>query len=60
MMDTIAVLIAVAESAIIRHVGAFERRLCALAVCGLRRQQNGQLAAARVRDGRMGCGRGWW
>ena len=60
MMDTIAMLNAVAESANIRRVGALERRFCALVVCGLRRQQNGQLAAARVRDGRMECGRGWW
>ena len=59
MMDTAAVLHLVAESAIIRRIGALERRFGAVAVCGLHRQQNGQLAAARVCDGRTGCGRGW-
>ena len=60
MMDTIAVLHSVAESASTRYVGALERRFGALAVCGLCRRLNSQLAAARVRDGRTGCGRGWW
>ena len=60
MIDTFVVLNAVAERASIRRVGASQRRFCALAVCGLRRQQNGQLAAARVRDERKGCGCGWW
>ena len=60
MMDSAAVLHLVAGSANIRRVGALERRVGALAVCGLHRQQNGQLPAARVCDGRMRCGRGWW
>ena len=60
MMGTAAVLHLVAESVSIGRVGALERRFGALAVCGLCRRLNSQLAAARVRDGRTGCGRGWW
>ena len=58
MMGIAAVLHLVAESASIRRVGASQRRFGALAVCGLHRRQNGQLAAARAGDVRRGCGRG--
>ena len=50
MMDTIAVLNAVAESANIRRVGALERRFAALTAYGLARRLEGRLAAGRVRD----------
>ena len=52
MTDNIPVLLAVAKSASSGRVCASQRRACALTVYGLRRLQNCQLPAARVRDGR--------
>ena len=53
MIDTIAVLHAVVEGAIIHRVGASERRVCAPVAYGQRRQLGGRQAAGRVREFRM-------